>query len=457
MLYRFFKFIMHYAVRTYFREIQLLNIELIPTDGPLIFLPNHRSAFMDPLIIASYSKRQVHFLARGESFKKPLMAKFLGKLNVIPIYRKEHTPDDMHKNEETFEYCYRILEKNGVLVIFPEGASQSKPILLPLKTGTARIALGAENKNNFTLGVKLLPVGINYTNPHHFQGKLFLNYGKPINTSDYKSDYLNDPVATVKSLTAHIESELKKRVVIVDDSRWFDLTEKVDQIIQSDSSLFGVNKENEPIKWFMAQKDIAQTIAFFRKEKIELLEGIELRVQQYFSIVELLNVKDGFLNPLGKNKANKSDKLSPLIYFALGLPIFIIGLILHILPFYLTNFIAKKVVKKSDFIGSIILVLGLVLFTINGLILTRLVFLLSHSLLFTLLFFFILPTLGIFAFQYYIRIKRAWSGVRMNFIGRRKKQLMVKLKEEKEDLLRLFKSAHLEYLNKELEIKNPLI
>lgn len=167
---------------------------------------------MDPIVVAIFLKRNVHFLARGESFKNPLMAKLLGKLSVIPIYRKEYSPDEVHKNDEIFRYCFTKLEQNEALVIFPEGASQTKPVLLPLKTGAARIALGAEAKNNFNLGVTLIPVGINYTNPHHFQGKLFLNFGHPILASDYKDEYTIDFLWRLTILLNTLKMNLKSEL-----------------------------------------------------------------------------------------------------------------------------------------------------------------------------------------------------------------------------------------------------
>ena len=123
MLYRFLKFIIGYAVELYFKEVQLRNEDRVPPSGPVIFLPNHRSAFMDPIVVAVFLNRKVHFLARGESFKNPVMANILGKLNVIPIYRKEYSPDEIHKNDALFKLCFGLLEQQGALVIFPEGAS----------------------------------------------------------------------------------------------------------------------------------------------------------------------------------------------------------------------------------------------------------------------------------------------------------------------------------------------
>ncbi len=449
MLYRFLKFVLGYAIRTYFREIQLRNEDRMPLKGPVIFLPNHRSAFMDPIVVAAYLKRRVHFLARGESFKNPIVAKILGKLNVIPIYRKDHSPDDMHKNEEIFKYCFQLLEQNGALVIFPEGASQSKPVLLPLKTGAARIALGAEAKNNFSLGVKLVPVGINYTNPHHFQGKLFLNFGKPLDANDYREEFQTDQFKAVHNLTTHIEDELKRRIVVVDDSRWHDLAGKVEKIVQSDSARFGVGNNTANVGWFLARKDITGAIEYFRNEKFEILEGLELRVQQYFSILELLHLTEGTLNPLGKKQEGKVKFIPLLLYFLLGLPVFLIGFVLHILPFYLTKLLSKAIVKRTDFTGSVTLVAGLLLFSINGFVLTWIVYQLTSTIFIPLIFFFLLPTLGIFTFQYYSRLKRWTYRLRIQSIGNRKSGLLENLKTEREELLKVFKSAQEDYMEYE--------
>lgn len=447
MLYRFLKFIIGYAVELYFKEVQLRNEDRVPPSGPVIFLPNHRSAFMDPIVVAVFLNRKVHFLARGESFKNPVMANILGKLNVIPIYRKEYSPDEIHKNDEIFKLCFGLLEQQGALVIFPEGASQTKPVLLPLKTGAARIALGAEAKNDFKLGVTLVPVGINYTNPHHFQGKLFLNFGQSMVAADYKSQYENDPIEASHSLTKHIEEELKRRIVVVDESRWYDLTDKVEQIVHSDINRFIENKNLEHSEWYMARKDIAGAIDYFRKEKQEILEGIELRVKQYFSIIDILNLNEESLNPLGKKQKSRWKFLQP-IYFGFGFPLFLIGFVLHFLPFYLTNFLSRLVVKRSDFIGSITLVIGLLLFSINGFLFTCWVYKLTN-LITAVIFFFLLAPLGLFSFRYLAKLKARWNQLQLWLSGNRKKILIKKLAEDKEELLKIFKSAHDDYLVKE--------
>ena len=65
--------------------------------------------------------------------------------------------------------------------------------MLPIKTGVAIIALGAEAKYNFELDLSIVPIGLNYSNPHNFKSDVFVNIGKPIKVSDYKDIYLKDP------------------------------------------------------------------------------------------------------------------------------------------------------------------------------------------------------------------------------------------------------------------------
>lgn len=51
-------------------------------------MANHPSAFMDPLVIATISKRPLFMLAKGILFTNPMVKWFLSGLNIIPIYKK---------------------------------------------------------------------------------------------------------------------------------------------------------------------------------------------------------------------------------------------------------------------------------------------------------------------------------------------------------------------------------
>src|SRR5205085_5440816 len=87
--------------------------------------------------------RPVSFLAKSPLFRTPVVSFFVRALDSIPVYRKQDEGADTSRNRETFERAARLLRRGGTIAICPEGASHSEPYLLPLKTGAARIALGA--------------------------------------------------------------------------------------------------------------------------------------------------------------------------------------------------------------------------------------------------------------------------------------------------------------------------
>ena len=155
MLISILKFLMQLTTKGFFKTISVRNKEMIPEKGPLMILANHPSTFMDPIVITTILKRDVYYLAKGELFKNNFANWILPKLNMIPVYRKQDDPNQMEKNKDTFKKCFEHLEKGGAILMFPEGTSITERKLRPIKTGAARIVLGAEERNNFNLGVAI--------------------------------------------------------------------------------------------------------------------------------------------------------------------------------------------------------------------------------------------------------------------------------------------------------------
>src|SRR5207248_1688107 len=75
---------------------------------------------------------------------------------IIPVHRKQDVGEgaDPAKNREMFEAAARVLSRGRSIAIFPEGQSHTEPMLQPLKTGAARMALSGP------IGLRILPVGI---------------------------------------------------------------------------------------------------------------------------------------------------------------------------------------------------------------------------------------------------------------------------------------------------------
>lgn len=158
MLFSFLRFLLRLSTKGYFRSIYIKGVEHISDRGPMIIASNHPSAFMDPILLSTNIDRKLFFLTRGDIFKTRFTASLLGMLNMIPVYRKNDSPGPEQRNDVIFQKCFEHLAKGKPILIFPEGTSKTERKLRPIKTGTARIALGAEALHEFKLGVKVIPV-----------------------------------------------------------------------------------------------------------------------------------------------------------------------------------------------------------------------------------------------------------------------------------------------------------
>ena len=91
--------------------------------------------------------------------------------------------------KEVFSNVWDSLGAGDLVGIFPEGGSHDQSAFLPFKAGVAIMALGAAAKYD-GLGLKVIPVGLNYFQGHKFRSRVYLDVGDPIElTAQQVSDY----------------------------------------------------------------------------------------------------------------------------------------------------------------------------------------------------------------------------------------------------------------------------
>jgi len=146
----------------FFKKIKIVGTENIPKKGAILFVSNHKNALVDPLLIATSTTRNIHFLTRASAFKLRLVKWILSTVNMLPIYRLRDGKKTLAKNNEIFSKCYNILNKKRSLLIFPEGTHDIRRWVRPLSKGFTRITFGAlEQYPN--LDLTIIPVGLNYS------------------------------------------------------------------------------------------------------------------------------------------------------------------------------------------------------------------------------------------------------------------------------------------------------
>jgi len=157
---QFLKILIQAGLWLFCHKIHLKNKQLFTTRGPLLIIANHPNSFLDALIIGSYYKRRVYFLARGDAFKKPIHRFILESLNMIPVYRLREGKEYLHLNDYAFNKSIDLLNKGFAVLIFIEGICINSNELQPFKKGTARILEGAQ-KLNIDLKIHIAGIAFN--------------------------------------------------------------------------------------------------------------------------------------------------------------------------------------------------------------------------------------------------------------------------------------------------------
>lgn len=209
----------------YYRGIERNGIKNIPKAGvPFIYAVNHQNALIDAIIVGGLSARPTYFMTRSDVFKPPFDW-FLDALKMMPIYRIRDGYSALHRNEEIFQSCRNILADKQCILIFPEGNHGLDYYLRPLTKGVSRIAL--QSQATMDLGIKIVPVGLNYFNHFYSGNKLIINYGTPLEVSDYLDLYNEHHQKGLRKITKDLSDAMKETLIIPSNNPEYDLQKKI--------------------------------------------------------------------------------------------------------------------------------------------------------------------------------------------------------------------------------------
>jgi 1-acyl-sn-glycerol-3-phosphate acyltransferase len=180
------------------------GLEHVPTDGPAIISPNHRSFFDSPLVM-SMAPRPVVFLGKAEYMDHWKTRYLFPAFGMVPI-RREVKKASMAALITAAE----LLGEGRLVGIFPEGTRSRDGLLHRGHTGVAHLAI--------MTGAPIIPVGITGTDrvqpvgaavPRPFHGPVTMRFGEPIDPADYRfggsrrrrQQMLDDVMAAIAAMT----------------------------------------------------------------------------------------------------------------------------------------------------------------------------------------------------------------------------------------------------------------
>lgn len=211
---RLVRLIARAATLGWFRAVEVTGLERIPRTGPVLLVANHHGGFVDPALLVATVPRPVRFIAMASLFRILPLRPLLAFAGAIPVHRAQDAEGDgagTRRNVDTFAACFAHLREGGAIGIFPEGEASDEAHLLPIRTGAARIALGAHSRG--AMGLRIVPVGLISEDKQRARSRAYVRIGEPI---EMDSDLATNPAVppdetdreAVAALTSTIEARL---------------------------------------------------------------------------------------------------------------------------------------------------------------------------------------------------------------------------------------------------------
>lgn len=401
------------VIRVFFRRIEIAGVERVPRHGPVIFVVNHPNGLVDPLFVLSHTPRHVSFLAKAPLFRTPVLSFLVRALDSIPVYRRqdEGGEEAAQNNRETFELSHALLARGGTIAICPEGVSHNEPSLRPLKSGVARIALGAASTGE-ALDLKIVPAGLFYTAKTTFRSAALLYFGEPIKVEAVALGPDGEPSReAVQALSHRIEEALREATLNADQTEALATVARAERIFSSE----GKYTEGEPSleHQLKLRRRFIEGYAFHRAQSPERLAALEARIRRYEEELKQIGVEpQEFSASFLSEHVDARHLFTSVLIFLLLAPLALAGALLHYPAYRLAGFFATRFSQNSDDVVSTFKVLtAMLLFPLTWIVLAGGAYLLAGGLaaLCALLF---VPLAGYVALRFFEEFDRFVGGAR---------------------------------------------
>lgn len=166
-LYAFGKALVKGALSPLYR-FEVIGAENFPKEGGILLCANHIHA-LDPPVVGMTAPRTVHFMAKEELFKLPVLGPILPQVNAFPVKRGM-------SDREALRMALKILKGGDVVGLFPEGTRSTDGVLKKGLSGAGFFALRGN--------ADVVPCAI--IGPYKMFRKVKVVYGEPLRMGPFR-------------------------------------------------------------------------------------------------------------------------------------------------------------------------------------------------------------------------------------------------------------------------------
>jgi glycerol-3-phosphate O-acyltransferase/dihydroxyacetone phosphate acyltransferase len=350
--------ILRFAMRVYFRRVEVVGLEHVPRKSPVIFVLNHPNALVDPAFLLSLAPRRVSFLAKSPLFRMPVLGYFVRAMDSLPVYRRQDKGEDVSKNREMFVAARALLARGGTIGICPEGVSHDEPRLRPIKTGAARIALGAVSTGEVS-DLKIVPAGLYYTSKTKFRSAVLLYFGKPIEVAPAEMDAEgNPPRVAVRELSDRIEGALREVMLDAEHEEALQTISRAERIFSSEPDDEGSESLAEELE---LQQRFAKAYQVLQERAPDRLRRLEVRMSRFETELIEAGVDPDDLSPPSSTLDVFAHLLSRVLLFMLLIAPAVLGFLVHYPAYRLGGYLATRISRDDDDVVSTVKILSAML------------------------------------------------------------------------------------------------
>lgn len=422
---KFWKLFCRFLVWAFYRQVEVSGLDHLPNDGPTLICANHVNALADALLIQAVTPRPVHPIAKSGLFSNPIFRFFLRLQQAVPIYRRQDKGVDVSLNTGSFDRVYDLFDKGAVVLIFPEGQSHSEPSLQPLKTGAARIALGA--KRVIHNPPVIVPIGLTFTRKGQYRSRVLIKIGEPVTTDDYTSDEVPEDV---RGLTGRLDKSLHDITLNVKDWEELELLRRVERFF---AFRRGKYRHRDLDTWFQGLQRLIKASDQFKSTHPHLMSKLKTDLRQFEEMCHTWSVKDYHLTVEYRPLVVLRFMLY-IVYTILVLrPLAYYGVVNSATPFLLTRHTTRLFIKEEDQYDTAKMGFGLIYFLLFWGAQSYFVY---HFLGFVVsaIYMVSLPVSATIASWYKWERTKLWQNTRVFFLFLRNRQVRQLLEQKRDEI-----------------------
>lgn len=354
--YRLVRALARLLARVFYGRLDVVGVEHVPAHGPLIVVANHQNGLVDPMLLMATLPRRLVPLAKEPLFHSPLFAPLLKMAGAIPVRRRQDEPGaaaDPARNAAMFASARQALQDDRAILIFPEGVSQPEPRLMPLRSGAARLALGAGVDAPLTI----LPVGLVFDDPGSFRsGRALITVGAPLVVEPGGREATEQ---NVHALTADFDAAVRRLIVDARDRETYRLLRLADRIWSGDASAEGDAAERAArLRQLMRAHDFLASAASGR------LAALRRDLEEYARDLAAAGVAGGALVGRYTTGMVLRYALREGVALALAYPLGVWGTAVHGIPYQLIALVVRIARPAPDTEATVKMTAGLVLYPV---------------------------------------------------------------------------------------------